>query len=266
MNFTYATPDKKIGVYGKHLIGGQNYSSNKFPTITVSSENGANANLSVIALMGDGENLYGSADKELGEILNIRIIDSGSGYEFPPQIDLSAIGDGTATANADVESSYITFPGRWTTSDSILSSSERVIQGREYFVDYSYVLSSSVEFNKFKEIFKNLIHPAGFIQYAEYKIDEVVPANNVSTVALSIDTANTVTISGTVDVTASNIFVTGTNTRFNIANTNSILTIGSQIAINSEIRTVNSIYSNGTLTVSSAFTYSSNGQTLVILT
>jgi hypothetical protein len=266
VNFTYATTDKKIGVYGKHLIGGQNYSSDKFPTITVSSKNGANANLSVIALMGDGENLYGSADKELGEILNIRIIDSGSGYEFPPQIDLSAIGDGTATANADVESSYITFPGRWTTSDSILSSSERVIQGREYFVDYSYVLSSSVEFNKFKEIFKNLIHPAGFIQYAEYKIDEVVPANNVSTVALSIDTANTVTISGTVDVTASNIFVTGTNTRFNIANTNSILTIGSQIAINSEIRTVNSIYSNGTLTVSSAFTYSSNGQTLVILT
>jgi len=266
VNFTYATTDKKIGVYGKHLIGGQNYSFDKFPSITVSSKTGANANLSVIALMGDGENLYGSADKPLGEILNIRILNSGSGYEYPPQIDLSGYGDGTATANAEVETSYVTFPGRWTTSDSILSSSERVIQGREYFVDYSYVLSSAVEFNKFKEIFKNLIHPAGFIQYAEYKIDEIVPANNVSTVALSIDTANTTTISGTVNVTASNIYVTGTNTRFNIANTNSILTVGSQIAINSEIRTVNSIYSNGTLTVSSAFTYSSNGQTLVILT
>ena len=266
VNFTYATTDKKIGVYGKHLIGGQNYSSDKFPSITVSTKTGANANLSVIALMGDGENLYGSADKELGEILNIRIVDSGSGYEYPPQIDLSGYGDGTAVANAQIETSYVTFPGRWTTSDSILSASERVIQGREYFVDYSYVLSSSVEFNKFKEIFKNLIHPAGFIQYAEYKIDETVPANNVSTVALSLDTANTVTISGTVSVSSGNIRVTGTNTRFNIANTNSILTIGSQIAINSEIRTVNSIHSNGTLTVSSAFTQNANGQTLVILT
>ena len=266
VNFTIASTNKNIGVYGKHLIGGQNYSADKFPTITVSSTAGTNANLSVIALMGDGENLYGSADKELGEILKIRIVNSGSGYEYLPQIDLSGYGDGTAIANSEIETSYVTFPGRWSTSDSILSSSERVIQGREYYVDYSYVLSSSVEFNKFKEIFKNLIHPAGFIQYAEYKIDEVIPANNISTVALSIDTANTTTVSGTVNVTSSNIYVTGTNTRFNIANTNSILTIGSQIAINSEIRTVNSIHSNGTLTVSSAFTQNANGQTLVILT
>jgi hypothetical protein len=266
VNFTSATTDKKIGVYGKHLIGGQDYSSGKFPTLTVSTKTGVNANLSVIALMGDGENLFGSADKELGEILKIRIVNSGSGYEFLPQIDLTAHGNGTATANAEIETSYITLPGRWTSSDSILSSSERVIQGREYYVDYSYVLSSSVEFNKFKEIFKNLIHPAGFVQYAEYKIDETIPANNISTVTLSIDTANTVTISGTVSVTTSNIYVTGTNTRFNIANTNSILTLGSQIAINSEIRTVNSIHSNGTLTVSSAFTQNANGQTLVILT
>jgi hypothetical protein len=39
-----------------------------------------------------------------------------------------------ALANATVESSFTTFPGRWTTSDSILSSSERVSHVREYFV------------------------------------------------------------------------------------------------------------------------------------
>jgi hypothetical protein len=160
VNFTYATTDKKIGVHGKHLIGGQNFYSDKLPTLTVSSTTGANANLSVIALMGDGENLYGSADQALGAILKIRIVNSGAGYKYPPQIDLAGYGDGKATANAKVESSYITFPGRWTTSDSILSASERVVQGREYYVDYAYVLSSAVEFSKFKEIFKNLIHPA----------------------------------------------------------------------------------------------------------
>jgi hypothetical protein len=262
VNFTTATTNKNIGVYGKHLIGGQNYSVDKLPTITVSSTSGANANLSVIALMGDGENLYGSADQALGAILKIRIIGSGAGYEYPPQIDLTGSGDGTATANAEVESSYVTFPGRWTTSDSILSASERVVQGREYYVDYSYVLSSSVEFSKFKEIFKNLIHPAGFIQYAEYKINETIPANTITTSAIATGT----TISGTVNVYTGSIVVTGTNTRFNIANTNSVLTIGSQIAVNSQIRTVNSIYSNGTLTVSSAFTQTANDQTLVIVT
>jgi hypothetical protein len=262
VNFTTATTNKNIGVYGKHLIGGQNYSVDKLPTITVSSTSGANANLSVIALMGDGENLYGSADQALGAILKIRIIGSGAGYKYPPQIDLTGSGNKAATANAEVESSYVTFPGRWTTSDSILSASERVVQGREYYVDYSYVLSSSVEFSKFKEIFKNLIHPAGFIQYAEYKIDKTIPANTVTTSTIAAGT----TISGTVNVYTGSIVVTGTNTRFNIANTNSVLTIGSQIAVNSQIRTVNSIYSNGTLTVSSAFTQTANDQTLVIVT
>ena len=173
---------------------------------------------------------------------------------------MTGYGDGTATANAEVETSYITFPGRWTTSDSILSSAERVLEGRNYYVDYSYVLSSSTEFRKFKEIFKNLIHPAGFIQYSDYNINEIILANNV--------TQNTVTtgktMSGTVNVTAGSITVTGTNTKFNISNTQ-IINIGSQIAVNSEIRTINSIQSNTVFTVSSAFTYTANTQDIIIL-
>ena len=262
VNFTYATTGKKIGVHGRHLVGGQNFYVDKLPTLNVSSTTGANANLSIIALMGDGENLYGSADQALGAILKIRIVNSGAGYEYPPQIDLTGYGDGNATANAKVESSYVTFPGRWTTSDSILSASERVVQGREYYVDYAYVLSSSVEFSKFKEIFKNLIHPAGFVQYAEYKIDETILSNGITSNAITTGS----TISGTVNVYSGSIVVTGTNTRFNIANTNNVLTIGSQIAVNSQIRTVNSIYSNGVVTVSSAFTQTANDQTLVIVT
>ena len=262
VNFSKASTNKPIGLHGQHLIGGQNYVANKLPTITVSSLNGANANLSVIALMGDGENLTGSSTSPLGEILNIRITDGGFGYEFLPQIILTGSGDGTAQANGVIETTYVTIPGRWTTSDGILSASERVVQGREYYVDYSYVLSSSVEFRKFKEIFKNLVHPAGFIQYAEYKVDKVIDANNISTSTIT----PAKTISGTVNVFTGNIFVTGTNTKFNISNTNNVLTIGTQIAVNSEIRTVNSIFSNGVITVSSAFTQTANGQTLVIVT
>jgi hypothetical protein len=262
VNFSKASTNKPIGLHGQHLVGGQNYEANKLPTITVSSLNGANANLSVIALMGDGENLSGLSTSPLGEILNIRITDGGFGYEFLPQIILTGSGDGTAQANGVIETTYVTIPGRWTTSDGILSASERVVQGREYYVDYSYVLSSSVEFRKFKEIFKNLVHPAGFIQYAEYKIDKVIAANNLSTDLV----VPAKTISGTVNVFTGNIFVTGTNTKFNISNTNNVLTIGTQIAVNSEIRTVNSIFSNGVITVSSAFTQTANDQTLVIVT
>ena len=128
-------------------------------------------------------------------------------------------------------------------------------------MDYSYLLSSAVEFSKFKEIFKNLIHPAGFIEYADYKIVKTIDTS-ITTTGLTV--ANTV--AGTVNVATGNIFVTGTNTKFNISNSRSTLTIGSQIAVNSEIRTVNSIYSNGTITVSAAFTQTANDQTLVIVT
>jgi hypothetical protein len=261
VNFQYSTTDKNIGKYFDYPIGGQNYNPTKPATVTVSSKTGSSANLSVIALMGDGENLFATADKNPGEILRIRIIDAGSGYSFPPDIDLTNSGDGTATANATVESSYVTLPGRWTTSDSILSSSERVIQGREYYVDYAYVLSSKVEFDKFKDTFKSLVHPAGFVEYAEFKIDNTVAANTVTTATINV--ANT--LAGTVNVNSS-IYVVGTNTKFNIAVTRGIMSIGSNIAVNSQIRTISSIISNTELRVSSAFTLTSNAETLVILT
>jgi hypothetical protein len=261
VNFQYSTTDKNIGKYYDYPIGGQNYNQNKPATITVSSKTGVNANLSVIALMGDGENLFAAADKNLGEILKIRIIDAGSGYVYPPTIDLTKSGNKSATANSEVESSYVTLPGRWTTSDSILSASERVVQGREYYVDYAYVLSSKVEFDKFKETFKNLVHPAGFIEYAEFKIDQTVAANTVTTTTINV--ANT--IAGTVNVNSS-IYVIGTNTKFNIAVTRGIMTVGSSIAVNSQIRTISSIISNTELRVSSAFTQSANAETLVIVT
>lgn len=260
VNFSDASTNKPIGKYGQHLIGGQNYVFDKLPSITVSSQNGANANLSVIALMGDGENLSGLSTSPLGQILNIRITSGGLGYEFPPQIVLTGSGDGTAKANSDIDSTYVTIPGRFTTSEGILSASERVVQGREYYVDYAYVLSSSVEFRKFKDIFKNLVHPSGFIQYAEYKIDETITTNTLTT-----DIVTTIkSISGVVN-TNSSIYVTGINTKFLSAQSLNIINIGTNIAVNSEIRTITSIANNTVLVVGTPFNYSSNLQEMIIV-
>ena len=109
-------------------------------------------------------------------------------------------------------------------------------------------------------MFKSLVHPAGFVDYAQYNVNEIVAANNVSRGVITV--ANT--IAGTVNVNSS-IYITGTNTKFNVVN-NKVITIGSTIAVNSEIRYINAIYSNGTMTVNSAFTITSNGETLVIVT
>jgi hypothetical protein len=260
VNFTYSTTDKRIGKYYDYPIGGQNYNAKHLPNVTISTKTGANGSVNVYSLMGDGENLFATSDTDPGAILKIKISDGGSGYAFTPVINLTQSGDGTATANAELESTYVTYPGRWTTSDSIISASERVLPGREYYVDYSYVLSSSVEFTRFKDIFKNLVHPAGFIDYADYNINELILANNVTSNTLTVSN----TISGTVNVVSGSVFVTGTGTKFgNVASVT--ITVGTQIAVNSEIRTVNTVISNTNVRVSSAFTQSANDQTMVIL-
>jgi len=261
VNFTSTATGKKIGRYGVYPIGGVSYVQNNFPVLTISTASGANANIQISAIMSDGEILTPFiGNTQPGQIISIEVLSGGSGYEFIPQVDLTGTGSGTATANAQIEAGYITLPGRWRTSDSILSTSERKLQGRDYYVNYSYVTSSLTEFSKYKTILKQLMHPAGFVNYADLNELKLITPNTIT-----ISTTSTNTISGTVNVTASSIFVTGTNTKFNIANTNGIISIGSNVAVNGVIRTISSIISNTNLAVSSAFTSNATAQTLIIL-
>ena len=261
VNFTATSTGKKVGRYGVYPIGGVSYVQGNFPVLTISTTLGANANIQISAIMSDGETLTPFiGNTQPGQIISIKVLSGGSGYEFIPQVDLTGAGSGTATANAQIEAGYVTLPGRWRTSDSILSTSERKLQGRDYYVDYSYVTSSLTEFSKYKTILKQLMHPAGFVNYADLNELKLITSN---TITISTTSANT--ISGTVNVTASSIFVTGTNTKFNIANTNGIISIGSNVAVNGVIRTISSIISNTNLAVSSAFTSNATAQTLIIL-
>lgn len=242
--------------------GGLGYSSNKFPILTVNTANGSNANLAVYSLLGDGELLQGVlADFLPGEILSIKIIDPGAGYTTIPAIDLGDLGNGLARANAQISDSYQELQGKWTKSDGLLSTEEIRIQGAEYYVNYSYVMSSKVEFNRYREIFKRLIHPTGFISHNEFIID--IGIENFTPTTLSLPVLKFVT--GTVNVNSS-IYVTGTNTKFQLSNTNGVLIPGANVAINSEVRTVNTIISNTVFTVTQAFTITSNGESLVITT
>jgi len=262
VNFTATSTGKKVGRYGVYPIGGVSYTQDNFPAVSVSTIAGVNANIEITSTMSNGETLTPYiGNTQPGQIVSIKVLSGGSGYEYIPQVDLTGIGNGLATANAQIEAGYVTLPGRWTTSDSILSTSERKLQGRDYYVDYSYVTSSLTEFAKYKAILKQLMHPAGFVNYADLNEFATITSN---TITISTTTANT--ISGTVAVTNNSIYVTGTNTKFNVANTRGILTIGSNVSVNGVIRTVGNIISNTNLAVTSAFTSNASAQTLIILT
>jgi hypothetical protein len=251
-----------VGSFSKGLVGGVNYTQDNLPPITVSSRTGVGtgANVIITSLMGDGESLTAESDEIEGQILEVSLTNAGVGYEYLPQVDLSASGDGNATLNVEIGSSFVELPGRWTTSDSIISSSERYLQGANFYNDFSYVTSSLTDFGKYKKVLLDLLHPAGYVNYAFLnKSSETSKNVTVS----SIETTNT--ISGLVSITNNSIFLTGTGTRFNIANDRSIFSIGSNISVNGQIRVIDSIISNTNLQVDSAFTTSANAQTLIIL-
>lgn len=246
--------------------GGLSYSLNALPIVSVNTVSGNGAVLTVGGIMGFGESYTFIIDEgEVGQIKDIRIISRGSGYLEVPGVDLTRTGDGNATAVVTLTQSFVERPGKWDTSESLLSNDQSRLQGRDYFIDYSYVLASEVEFGKYKNLLKQLLHPAGLESYSKYTIEE-----NIETLITPVIPQETALFvqnvelrpSGTVNVNSS-IYVTGSNTKFLQFVSRGIITEGiTPIAIQDEVRTISSVPSNTTIIVSSPFTINANNQTL----
>lgn len=59
--------------------------------------------------------------------------------------------------------------GYWESNKSFPSDNIYIHDG-EYYQTYSYVINSQIQFNEYKDILKNLIHPAGFALFGQYEI------------------------------------------------------------------------------------------------
>ena len=154
---------------GGRTIGGTGYSMNFLPRITVNTAAGAGANLIVSAILGDGESLSPSVTT-IGQILEIRVISGGNGYNTAPNINLTAIGDGTATANARVLVGLYTYPGRYINDDGMLSS-YNFIQDQDFYQNFSYVMRSRESLPGYGRAVKTLLHPVGTKLFGERLIE-----------------------------------------------------------------------------------------------
>jgi hypothetical protein len=241
---------------------GLSYQLDYLPSVSVDTVNGSGSVLVVSEIMGVGATYSTVVEEGLpGQIKSIRVVSQGSGYEITPGIDLSFVGDGTAKANAILSESSILLPGKWKSSAGLLSDDEIKLQGRDYYIPYSYVITSKVEFGKYKDLLKNLLHPSGLINYSKYIIRNDVGVNLNNEVYSSVIK----TVSGTVDVIEGTDYVTGTNTKFTITEDSGVLTQGMTIVVNDETRVVSSIDDDETLTVESEFAQSSTNKTIKIL-
>lgn len=84
----------------EYVIGGEGYSRNSLPTLTIQTSGGTGANLTVSEITGDGES-YSLTTSRVGAISSIRIISYGYDYVSSPKVSLR---------NADIQTTGIT-PG-----------------------------------------------------------------------------------------------------------------------------------------------------------
>ena len=205
--FSSTASNKYLRLYGKNLLGGQGYEQDKLPTIlSISSQGyflledgeskilleddsgylysdsfttGKNGQIEVVCIMGFGDEydtIY--ENKAYGSIEEITITNHGEKIITIPEIDLSKSGDGQAIASPILINSYEIYPGKWINDDGKISSYSIRLQNRDYYNKYSYVLSSTIEFVKYKEIIKNLLHPSGLKIYSNLNKKEEISIFN----------------------------------------------------------------------------------------
>jgi hypothetical protein len=180
--FETSSNNEKIRLYGKNLVGGGNYKQEGLPTITVNSLLGTSANIEAVAIMGDGEDLQPVlGNVKPGAIESITIIDAGKSLISVPEVILTDYGDGNALVEATLIPSFEQLSGKWINSDGLISNRNMKLQGLDYYIEYSYVTVSNVEFKKYKNVLKQLLQPAGTKAYAEItKLDVIItPQSNV---------------------------------------------------------------------------------------
>ena len=271
------------------VIGGEAYSRDSLPIITVQSSAGANANLSVSEITGDGER-YGLTTARIGAISSIRITSYGYDYVSAPTVSLrnadlvlanvtpgelfvantivyqgtsnsnttfsctvddydpdnnnirifnykgtldltkslksddnvvsanviSSLfyGDGKAKATAKFENGLIRYPGIYLNTDGQVSADKKMQDGEKYH-NFSYVIDTQTDYNKFKKPLADLVHPVGTKTFIT-KID-----NNEKIVAIT-NTSSFITITAMQDsyniANGSNTIIT-TNTSANLIST-----------------------------------------------
>lgn len=151
--------------------GGVGYSQDFLPSVEIKSNTGIGGNVIVTNLLTYGAQLV-PVDTPIGEINDITLVTGGQNYGTPPTIDLSQYGDGTATANARVVQGVIVHPGRYLNDDGFVSS-YNFLQNRDYYQNFSYVVSIKESLDNYRKMLKDLINPAGMKLFGRYNfLDE----------------------------------------------------------------------------------------------
>ena len=104
----------------------------------------------------------------LGEIKKIDILNFGSGYNTPPTVDFSGIGNGDAIGVVS-SGALCAYPGYYVGVDGQLSENVK-LQDSKYYQAFSYVIRVGQSINIWRDVVKKVLHPAGLALFGEVTI------------------------------------------------------------------------------------------------
>jgi hypothetical protein len=122
-----------------------------------------------------------------GRILNVRVLNSGYGYPDQEEVILTNDANQLITVgNANSRGQGI-IEGRWSSKESHLNFQDgKVLQDSDFYQEYSYLISSKIDINSYKNTLTDIAHLAGTKMFGEFSLkDNVdVSANIRSTIII----------------------------------------------------------------------------------
>lgn len=141
-------------------------------TITSVDNQGIEARASVLAINPTD---FTDPENPSGEITKILIEDYGAGYTIPPTITFRTtpgLPSNTATGTAII-GGVTDYPGFFLNADGKLSDF-KYLQDSFFYQKFSYVLIVSESIDFYRDVIKELLHPAGLIMFGQFQhIDEI---------------------------------------------------------------------------------------------
>jgi hypothetical protein len=130
--------------------------------------------------------------QDTGQIQKVSIIDSGVNYLDPGSVDITAVHTAPRTGDqADltaVVGSLTHHPGEFTTSRGFLSA-DKYLEDGDFYNESTYVVRVAESFDRFRDLFLRLVHPAGSQALGQFvdvlEVPLTVPAAPNASVDLS---------------------------------------------------------------------------------
>lgn len=111
--------------------------------------------------------------KTRGPVKKAKVIDPGLGFYCQPTVDFSPSITGSGAIGRAILGVVNEAPGKFLNRNSF-GSTDKILQDSFYWQDFSYDIRSGEMINRYRDVAKSLLHPAGMMMFGSVHIKSIV--------------------------------------------------------------------------------------------